>query len=125
MGPTLRRFWAVNAQPPNGNFSEEYGFPDTRVTDPWMEWDGNDFVVGAECSLDGAAPVPCASPYRLSGLSEGPHRFEVVVIDVDGPRDPTPAVLDWVVDSLTPHTSLLGHVGLRDAVAGGGVHLHG
>ena len=54
--------------------------------------DGSDFVVGAECSLDGAAPVPCASPYRFSGLSEGPHRFEIVATDLDGQRNPTPAM---------------------------------
>ena len=30
------------------------------------------------------------------------------MIDVDGRRDPTPAVLEWVVDSLTPRTTLFG-----------------
>ena len=56
-----------------------------------------DLGAGAyECSVDGAAFTPCASPVSLSGLAPGRHTLEVRAVDEDGRVDPTPAA--WAFD---------------------------
>jgi hypothetical protein len=49
------------------------------------------------CRLDGGAWQPCGSPATYSGLSLGPHRFEVTAVDAAGNQDPTPAGHSWQV----------------------------
>jgi hypothetical protein len=49
------------------------------------------------CSLDGGAWRPCDSPQSYSGLSLGPHRFEVRGVDEAGNGDPSPAAHAWQV----------------------------
>jgi hypothetical protein len=49
------------------------------------------------CSLDGEAWRPCDSPQSYSGLSLGPHRFEVRGVDEAGNGDPSPAAHAWQV----------------------------
>lgn len=55
------------------------------------------------CSLDGAAPAPCASPQTYTDLSEGNHHFSVQSIDRVG-ADPVPATDDFGVDLTPPST---------------------
>jgi hypothetical protein len=50
-----------------------------------------------ECSLDGAAPEPCASPRAYAELAKGSHTFHVVAIDPAGNRDGSPAEAAWKV----------------------------
>ncbi|MEN9800795.1 MAG: hypothetical protein RL653_4492, partial [Pseudomonadota bacterium] len=59
-----------------------------------------------ECSLDGAAFTPCVSPTTYTGLSAGPHLFEVRAVDTAGNRDPSPAFHGWTFDPLPPDTVL-------------------
>ena len=55
-----------------------------------------------QCSLDGSAFAPCASPASYSGLALGNHLFRVRAIDAAGNADPTPASHDWsIVDALS------------------------
>ncbi len=49
------------------------------------------------CSVDGAAAAPCASPLKLTGLSEGAHSVAVTATDAAGNVDPTPARSDFTV----------------------------
>jgi hypothetical protein len=63
--------------------------------------DGADF----ECRLDSSFEVDwsaCTSPESLSGLTEGSHVFEVRAVDEAGNVDPTPAVAEFVVDTVPP-----------------------
>jgi hypothetical protein len=54
-------------------------------------------IGGFECRLDGGDFVPCSSPWRLSGLSNGSHTFEARAIDSQGFVDPQPASYTWRV----------------------------
>lgn len=47
------------------------------------------------CAVDGAAPVPCTSPLKLT-VANGRHSVAVFGIDAAGNRDTTPAVAEWV-----------------------------
>ena len=63
----------------------------------------------SECSLDGGAFVPCTHDVSqdYSGLSLGPHEFEVRAIDTAGNVDPSPASRDWVIAAPQPKDVLL------------------
>ena len=76
-----------------------------RTNTAVFEWDwlDTDDVVGSECKLDGADWAPCSSPWRLEGLSEGAHHFEIRTVNRAGERDPTPVAVDWTVDTITAH----------------------
>ena len=53
------------------------------------------------CALDGAAAVPCASPYVVSPVSEGSHTMVVSASDAAGnPAQPGTSV--WTVDTTAP-----------------------
>ena len=54
-----------------------------------------------DCSLDGAAPLPCTSPVTYSGLADGSHSFSVSATAASG-TDPTPAVSTWAIDATAP-----------------------
>jgi hypothetical protein len=65
-------------------------------------------IASFECSLDGVAFSPCASPASYGGLSDGGHTFAVRAIDVAGNVDPTPDSWSWTVDAGAPDTSIDG-----------------
>ena len=53
------------------------------------------------CSVDGGASAQCASPFLLSGLTEGDHTFAVTQTDAAGNTGPT-ATHTWTVDTTAP-----------------------
>ena len=53
------------------------------------------------CQLDQGAQTPCVSPVTYTGLSEGPHVFNVAAT-VNKQLDRSPAVAEWTVDSTPP-----------------------
>lgn len=57
-----------------------------------------------QCSMDGGAYAPCASPYTTTGLPVGYHIFRVRAIDAAGNADATPAEHQW---SIVPPTTTL------------------
>jgi hypothetical protein len=70
----------------------------TEIAVPFSSWrTGPTF----ECRVDSVVWAACTSPLTRTGLADGPHRAEVRATDGDG-TDPTPAVLDWTVDTLPP-----------------------
>src|SRR4051794_38756186 len=54
------------------------------------------------CSLDGAAPTTCSSPFAFSGLATGAHAFTVAAKDRWGAVDASPAVRTWTVQPPPP-----------------------
>jgi hypothetical protein len=55
-----------------------------------------------QCSLDGLGFGGCESPRSYFGLSEGPHLLKVrSYASYDNP-DPTPAEIEWFVDTVRP-----------------------
>lgn len=62
-------------------------------------------AVAFECSLDGGAAAPCASPYRVGGLSDGTHTVEVVAVDAAG-NETDAKQFSWLVDGTPPVVSL-------------------
>ena len=59
--------------------------------------DGNDAAIAFSCSVDGAAPVPCASPDVLTGLADGVHTISISAEDDVGNTSVTPATATWTV----------------------------
>jgi predicted phage tail protein len=61
-----------------------------------------------ECSRDGNAYGNCTSPKSYSGLSDGPHTFDVRAISVLSEPDSTPAHAEWTIssDSVAPETTI-------------------
>ena len=53
-----------------------------------------------ECRLDAGQFTACASPYTLTGLTNGDHTFEIRAVDRAGNRDGTPSGRAWRVNSL-------------------------
>ena len=56
------------------------------------------------CSIDGATPTACTSPYVASGLADGSHTFELRVKDVAGNQAIAAAV--WSIDTIAPTTTI-------------------
>ncbi|HYH66692.1 MAG TPA: Ig-like domain-containing protein [Urbifossiella sp.] len=63
---------------------------------------GGSGVTGFQYRVDGGTWTAAASPLTLSGLSDGPHTFEVRAVDAVGNIDPTPASYSWTIDTAAP-----------------------
>jgi len=52
--------------------------------EPTFDFFADGVATGFVCSIDGAAPAPCASPFRTPALSNGSHSFTVVALGEAG-----------------------------------------
>jgi hypothetical protein len=59
-------------------------------------------IVSYQCSLDFAAFTACSSTPTYSGLTAGPHVFEVTAIDSAGNVGAPPAVWNWTIKTQAP-----------------------
>jgi len=77
---------------------EYNAFPDTIVAGaaPPFTFTSTDAGSTFECSLDGGAFVPCASPYD-PGAAPGTHTLAVRAVDPQGQVDGTPASVSFTV----------------------------
>jgi hypothetical protein len=65
--------------------------------------------VAFSCSLDGAPPQPCASPYTVpSPLADGKHGFAVSGTDIGGRVGASP-VVSFTIDTRAPRTKIVKH----------------
>jgi hypothetical protein len=75
---------------------------------PTIEFVANRPVAFA-CALDGSAPVPCASPYRVpTDLRDGRHVFLVTGTDVGGRVGFAP-LASFTIDTTAPQTKIAKH----------------
>jgi hypothetical protein len=82
----------------------------TDSTDAAFTFSANEDGSTFECSLNGVAFEPCASPVGRTGLAIGAHTFEVWATDAAGNTDETPASFSWTVepppDTTDPETTV-------------------
>ena len=64
------------------------------------------------CALDGAAAVPCASPYVLSSVAEGSHTLVVTASDAAG-NAAQPGTTSWTVDERDGSGRAVDHGAVR------------
>lgn len=65
--------------------------------------------VAFNCSLDGASPQPCASPYTVPApLGDGKHGFAVTGTDIGGRAGVSP-VVSFTIDTKSPRTKIVKH----------------
>jgi trimeric autotransporter adhesin len=76
----------------------------THVTSATFDFSADESGATFQCRLDGGAYEGCTALKNYSGLSPGPHSFDVRAIDLVGNVDPTPAVANWTVDLTTTVT---------------------
>ena len=95
------RTWSVDLTAPETTLSggpvEGASTTDTSATFGFASTEAGGF----RCSLDGAAPADCTSPFALSGLAVGTHTLKVWARDAAGNEDATPATRSWTVVSDT------------------------
>lgn len=77
----------------------------TRLTDATFAFEADQTGVSFRCGLDGAAPELCSSPWAVSGLAAGSHRFEVVAVSAAG-LSSSPAAHSWSIDNSAVDVSI-------------------
>ena len=59
-----------------------------------------------ECSIDGVAHTACPNPFTTPTLTQGAHTLSVRAVDLAGNRDNTPAIRNFIVDTVAPDTTI-------------------
>lgn len=77
-----------------------------RATAVAFEVSSGGALQGFECAVDGGTWASCVSPWRLEGLSVGPHQVRVRLVGLLA--DPRPAVRDWEVLDTPPAAACSG-----------------
>jgi parallel beta-helix repeat protein len=93
--------WLANAPPLGAPETTIGSGPDltTASTAASFTFSASESGSSFECRLDGGAWATCTSPRNLSGLSVGPHTFQVRATDSGGDTDATPASFSWTITS--------------------------
>lgn len=119
----------TDPDPPVSHFVVDTTGPNTAITahpaaissssHPSLAFDSPSDGATFSCRLVPDEFQPCTSPIDYTGLTDGPHTFEVKATTVDDHPDPTPAEFSWTVDT-TPPTSAFtqtppDHVAARSA----------
>lgn len=95
----------VDATAPNTTIDEGPSGP-VSSTSATFEFSSDEPGTTFSCSLDGSSFTPCYSPKTYTGLSSGPHTFEVYARDAVGNVDPDPAERTFTVDTTAPDTTI-------------------
>jgi hypothetical protein len=112
--PTTRHF-TVDTIPPEATIT---GGPEgtTDLAAPTFTFSASEAGVTFRCSVDGAVPAVCESPFIVApALADGPHTFRVQATDAAGNVEAAPPQRDFTVDTLVPDTSITaGPTGLTN-----------
>ena len=99
MDPTPASYtWVIDTSTPDTNIDTTPPALTNSLTGTFTFSSPSPDLAGFECRLDGGAFAACTTPDTLTGLSAGPHTFEVRAVDTAGNRDPSPASYTWTVD---------------------------
>src|SRR6185503_10607728 len=77
-------------------------------TTPTFEFGDGEQGSRFECRVDGAAFLPCDTPFTTNALTDGHHTFQVRAIDAADNVDPTAAEREFDVDTAAPQTTIDG-----------------
>jgi hypothetical protein len=66
----------------------------TTARSATFTWVASGTITSTRCSLDNGAAVPCSSPWQLSNLAVGSHRF---IVTVTGPGGSATASAGWYI----------------------------
>jgi hypothetical protein len=104
----------IDPTPASATFSVDTVAPETtidgglsetiNVSNPEVDFSSSE-AGSFECRLDSSSEdawSSCTSPDSLSGLAEGSHTFEVRAVDAVGNVDPSPALAEFLVDTIPP-----------------------
>ncbi len=98
-------FWTIDTVPPDTAITSA---PPAITTSTSATFSMT--VTGAanlQCSLDDSPFAACSTPVSYTGLAQGGHTFAARAVDIAGNVDPTPALHNWTVDSVSPETSIV------------------
>ena len=76
----------------------------TRETTFRVEGSPVEDTLKIQCRLDDGAFADCPSPWKVTGLSDGPHTVGLRAQDTAGNQDPSPVVRSFSVDATAPDT---------------------
>ena len=94
--------WTVDTSTPDTTIVMGPAPVSTTLPDVTFTFSSPVSGVTFECSLDGAAFVPCTSPQVFNDLPDGMHTFTVRAKSAAGTVDPSPATRTWTVDGTAP-----------------------
>lgn len=97
--------WTVDLTPPTTQVTAQPPAL-TNSTTATFVFASPDPTAGFRCSLNGAAPQPCASPVVYAGLADGTRSLLIQAVDPAGNVDPLAQPISWTVDTTPPDTTL-------------------
>ncbi|HEX6651402.1 MAG TPA: Ig-like domain-containing protein [Thermoleophilaceae bacterium] len=103
-GSSSARTFTVDTTPPDTTIGDG---PSGTVnsTEAVFEFTSTQANSSFECQLDDGGFAGCSSPKSYSGLSDGPHSFDVRATDPAGNTDASPATRSWTIDTSIPDTT--------------------
>jgi subtilisin-like proprotein convertase family protein len=104
LGMSATSTFTIDTTPPDTSIGEG---PTGTVssTAAVFEFSSTEANSSFQCRLDGGGFAACSSPKSYTGLSDGPHAFEVRATDPAGNTDGSPATRGWTIDTSVPDTT--------------------
>jgi hypothetical protein len=99
--PAASRTWTIDLTPPALPTLTSAPPTVTASTSASLAFTDDDATASFLCRLDGAAFSACTSPKAYSGLSAGPHVFDVKARDPAGNESATKSY-GWTIDLINP-----------------------